>query len=169
MKKLTQKEEQGKKQRELFSKCVFLLNRETPIYSLQYLILSFGGSFATEEDQEYLQTNKVTHHVIDRPMVGKLDSTKEYVQPQWVVDSINNLFQLPTQAYRAGVPPPPHLSPFVENSKEGYLPTRQKEINQLKGEVVEDEIEFESDSESEQEEVPVVVAPKPVVTRQANK
>jgi len=34
MKKLTQKEEQIKKQREVFSKCVFLLNRETPIYSL---------------------------------------------------------------------------------------------------------------------------------------
>ena len=31
MKKLTQKEEQNKKQRELFSRCVFLLNRETPI------------------------------------------------------------------------------------------------------------------------------------------
>ena len=81
MKKLTQKEEYNKKQRELFSKCVFLLNRETPIYSLQYLVLSFGGSFATEDDQEYLKDHRVTHHVIDRPLTGKLDSTKEYVQP----------------------------------------------------------------------------------------
>ena len=31
MKKLTQKEEHNKKQSELFSRCVFLLNRETPI------------------------------------------------------------------------------------------------------------------------------------------
>lgn len=34
MKKLTSKEEQSKKQRQLLSKCVFLLNRETPIYIL---------------------------------------------------------------------------------------------------------------------------------------
>jgi hypothetical protein len=34
------------------------------------------------------------------------------------------------------VAPPPHLSPFVENEKEGYVPSRQKEINSLKGEVV---------------------------------
>jgi hypothetical protein len=82
MQLLNQKEEQIKKQRELFNKCTFLLNRETPIYILQYLILSFGGSYATEEDVEYLKTHKVTHHVIDRPIAGvKLDSTKEYVQP----------------------------------------------------------------------------------------
>jgi len=79
MKKLTQKEEQTKKQHNLFSKCVFLLNRETPIYILQHLILSFGGSFATEEDEDYLAKHKVTHNVVDRPLSGKLDSTKEYV------------------------------------------------------------------------------------------
>lgn len=49
MKKLSLKEETIKKQRDLFSHCVFLLNRETPIYSLQYLILSFGGAFITQE------------------------------------------------------------------------------------------------------------------------
>jgi hypothetical protein len=81
MKKLTQKEESGKKQREIFSKAVFLLHRETPIYILQHLILSFGGFFLTEEDQDLQTNHKVTHHVVDRPIVGKLDSTKEYVQP----------------------------------------------------------------------------------------
>ena len=124
MQMLNQKEEQMKRQRELFSKCTFLLNRETPIYILQHLILSFGGSYATEEDQDFLKTHKVTHHVIDRPLAGKLDSTMEYVQPQWLADSLNNLLLLPTQGYRPGVAPPPHLSPFVDNSKEGYVPTR---------------------------------------------
>ena len=71
MKKLTQKEEHGRRQKELFSKCVFLLNRETPISILQHYILSFGGVFVTDEDD---QTKlKVTHHVVDRPIVGKLD------------------------------------------------------------------------------------------------
>ena len=80
MKKLNQKEDQNKKQRQLFNKCVFLLNRETPIYILQHLILSFGGSFVTDEDLDSTKT-KITHHVIDRPLNGKLDSTKEYIQP----------------------------------------------------------------------------------------
>lgn len=167
MQLLNQKEEQIKRQRELFNKCTFLLNRETPIYILQYLILSFGGSYATEEDVEYLKTHKVTHHVIDRPLAGaKLDSTKEYVQPQWIADSLNNLFLLPTQTYRPGQAPPPHLSPFVDNSKEGYVPTRQKEINQLKGEIVESEEEEENDDVAEE---PVQVSNKaevkPVVAK----
>ena len=81
MKKLTKKEEVSKKQRELFKQCVFLLNRETPIYSLQYLILSFGGVFATENDADILAKVKVTHHVLDRPLLGKMQTNREYVQP----------------------------------------------------------------------------------------
>jgi pescadillo len=96
MKKLTKKEETIKKQRELFQQCVFFLNRETPIYSLQYLILSFGGIFATEDDEELLKKYKITHHVLDRPLTGKLEPKIEYIQPQWVIDSLNNLYLLPT-------------------------------------------------------------------------
>ena len=128
---------------------MFLLQRETPIYILQYLILSFGGLYVTEEDKDV--SVKITHQVIDRPMVGKLDSTREYVQPQWIVDSLNNLFLLPTQPYRAGVPPPPHMSPFIDDSKEGYVPTRQKEINALKGEVVDDDEELSDESSGDEQ------------------
>lgn len=158
MKKLTQKEDHLRKQRSLYSKCVFLLNRETPIYSLQYLILSFGGAFVTDEDESYLKKHKITHHVIDRPLLGQQDSTREYVQPQWVVDSLNSLFLLPNAPYRPGVAPPPHLSPFIDNSKEGYVPTRQREINQLKGEDIED-VDEEEAEESEEEQVVQPVLP----------
>jgi pescadillo protein len=125
---------------------------------LQYLILSFGGFYVTEEDKDH--TLKITHQVVDRPMVGKLDSTREYVQPQWIVDSLNNLFLLPTQPYRPGVPPPPHLSPFTDDSKEGYLPTRLKEIHALKGEVVDEDEEMSGDESSgdEQKQTPLVAA-----------
>jgi pescadillo protein len=78
----------------------------------------------TEEDLAQDSKVKITHQIVDRPMVNKLDATREYVQPQWIVDSINNLFLLPTQPYRPGVPPPAHLSPFIDDSKEGYIPTR---------------------------------------------
>jgi hypothetical protein len=78
MKKLTKKENEVQKQRQLFSKCTFLLNREVPTYSLQYVILSFGGHFTTNEDT----TDKVTHHIIDRPLAGvKTEANREYLQP----------------------------------------------------------------------------------------
>lgn len=79
MKNLNRKEENAKRSRELFTKCVFFLNRETPIFSLQYLILSFGGVFATEDDEEFLKKNKITHHVLDRPTLGKQQANREYV------------------------------------------------------------------------------------------
>lgn len=124
---------------------------------MQYLILSFGGMYVTEEDKDH--GLKITHQVVDRPMVGKLDSTREYVQPQWIVDSVNSLFLLPTQPYRAGVPPPPHLSPFIDNSKEGYIPTRLKEINALKGEIVDEEMSGEDEESSGDEQNQTPLAP----------
>lgn len=56
-----------------------MLSRETPIYYLQYLILSFGGQFYTDEAQVPEDTT-ITHHVMDRPLPQKLESV-EYVQP----------------------------------------------------------------------------------------
>jgi pescadillo protein len=51
---------------------------------------------------------------------------------------------LPTSQYKPGVPPPAHLSPFIDNEKEGYVPLRQKEIMHLKGE---DVVESEEDED----------------------
>ena len=78
MQELTKKHELMKKQRKLFSKCVFLFNREVPIYALQYLVLSFGGSFYTQDDEQ--RKAKITHHVMDRPLKTKVKDT-EYIQP----------------------------------------------------------------------------------------
>ena len=71
MQELTKKQEALKRQRKLFSKCTFLLNRETPIYCLQYLVLSFGGNYLTLDDLEANQDLKYTHHVLDRPLASK--------------------------------------------------------------------------------------------------
>lgn len=92
---LTKKHEALRRRRKLFSKCVFLMNREVPIYSLQYLSMSFGGTFITLDDLDTNPKLKYTHHVIDRPLKVK-KSNVEYVQPQYLVDSLNNLFLLPT-------------------------------------------------------------------------
>jgi len=57
---------------------VFLLNREAPIYSLQHLILSFGGTYYIQDDIEANPNLKYTHHVIDRLQVAK-KANIEYV------------------------------------------------------------------------------------------
>lgn len=102
--------EQAKLQRRLLQNHVFLLGRETPIYILQHLILSFGGDFVLQDDlpedeKEAAKVMKrVTHVCMDRPpAVGSLDKSKEYVQPQYIIDSLNNLFLLPTKPYMPGV------------------------------------------------------------------
>lgn len=85
---------------------------------------------------------------MDRPLPSKLKQV-EYVQPQYIVDSLNNLHLLPTAPYKPGIPPPAHLSPFVDGVKEGYQPKREQEIALLKGEQV---IEEESSSDENEEE-----------------
>lgn len=96
---LNKKHEQMRRQRKLFSKCTFLFNREVPVYSLQYLVLSFGGNYLTLDD---LDENpdvkiKITHHVMDRGLPSRKENNREYVQPQYIIDSLNNLFLLPPQ------------------------------------------------------------------------
>ena len=98
-----------------------MLGRETPIYYLQYLILSFGGQFYTSKD-EVPEGVTVTHVVMDRPLPSNQKSEAEHVQPQYLADCANNLMLLPTAPYKPGVPPPAHLSPFVDGKKEGYMP-----------------------------------------------
>ena len=104
MQQLKRRQEASKKKRNLFGNCLFLLGRETPIYLLQYLILSFGGSYVLqdelpEEEKALAQVmKKVTHVCIDRP-IKSTEKGKEYVQPQYILDSINNLFLLPTKPY----------------------------------------------------------------------
>jgi hypothetical protein len=95
MLELTKKHEQLKRQRKLFSKCSFLLNRETPVFCLQYVILSFGGKFYLQDDIDTHPDLKITHHVMDRPLASK-KANVEYIQPQYIIDSLNNLFLLPT-------------------------------------------------------------------------
>ena len=80
--------EAAKNKKKLLSNFVFLLGRETPIYVLQSIILSFGGDFILqdelpEDEKEAAKVMKrVTHVCMDRPLpAGTQDKSKEYVQP----------------------------------------------------------------------------------------
>jgi len=77
----------------MLANSVFQLGRESPTYILQYLILSFGGSFILQDQIDDMEGDeaaafykKVTHVVMDRPLQAALlakpdNKSKEFVQP----------------------------------------------------------------------------------------
>ena len=94
---------------------------------------------------------KVTHLCMDRP-IKSTEKGKEYVQPQYILDSVNNLFLLPTKPYVPGIPAPAHLSPFIDNAETGYIPDRQREINSLAGIETAANVEEMSSDENDENE-----------------
>ncbi len=79
--------------------------------------------------------NTILHHsiqLVDRPaIVGPPKEGREYVQPQWVFDSINFRVLAPCAPYAPGAKPPPHVSPFVDDVEEGYVPDYAEELRRL--------------------------------------
>ncbi|CAG8727441.1 3660_t:CDS:2 [Cetraspora pellucida] len=117
----------------LFSKCIFYLSREVPRYSLEFIIRAFGGQVGWDDtvgvgspfkdDDE-----RITHHIIDRPIIKSISLSRVYVQPQWVYDCINARKLLLTKQYRPGHELPPHMSPFVEHKEGDYEPEIENEF-----------------------------------------
>ncbi|CAM6103012.1 unnamed protein product [Calypogeia fissa] len=110
--------------RDLFKGLKFFLAREVPRESLLFVIRCFGGAVSWDGEGSPLEETdeSITHQIVDRPNIGHQSVTREYVQPQWVYDSLNARVLLPVDAYLYGKIPPPHLSPFVDNEAEGYIP-----------------------------------------------
>ncbi|KAL1521139.1 hypothetical protein AB1Y20_022693 [Prymnesium parvum] len=110
--------------RSLFAKCVIFCGRETPVASLELLVLACGGRVGWEGEVSPFgaEDPTITHQVMDRPQIpGTPVASREYVQPQWVFDCINARSLLPPQRYKPGVKCPAHLSPFQDGA-EGYVP-----------------------------------------------
>lgn len=129
-----EEEEEGEREKMLFDGMVFFLSRETPMESLAFVIKSFGGSVGWEGEGSKFKADDaaITHHVVDRPAIKTVVSGREYVQPQWVYDSINFDTLLPVDLYSVGKKLPPHLSPFVDDEAEGYKPDYAKFVESLK-------------------------------------
>ena len=132
--------------RGLFQGLTFFLSREVPRGYLEVVILAFGGQVGWENDDSpfSMKDASITHHIVDRPRLPNdykdLPKSREYIQPQWVLDSANFSFLLPISRYAVGSTLPPHLSPWVDDEEEGYKPAYAEEIERMKnGETIDDE------------------------------
>lgn len=123
--------------RRLFAGLKFGLNREVPFEPFEFVIRAAGGAVVREslEQPQLLQDSSITHHLIDRPTVPNRIAQREYIQPQWVVDAFNVRALLPATPYAPGTPAPPHLSPFVDDEKEGYVPKQRLLLQQWAGQL----------------------------------
>ncbi|KAK4363164.1 hypothetical protein RND71_018405 [Anisodus tanguticus] len=109
------------------------LSREVPRESLLFVIPAFGGIVSWDgEGAPFKETDQtITHQIVDRPTQGHKFLSREYVQPQWIYDCVNARILLPVEEYVVGRVPPPHLSPFVDNEAEGYVPEYAETIKRL--------------------------------------
>lgn len=123
-----------KSEKSLFSGLCFFLSREVPAACLELVLRSHGATLGWEGEGSPFdeQSERITHHIMDRPHQGHRYFNREYVQPQWVFDSVNNGMLLPLARYVPGAELPPHLSPFVNDDHEGYTPEYRKELEKLK-------------------------------------
>jgi pescadillo protein len=131
------------KRKNLFSGLTFFISREVPKGYLELICLAYGGSVGWEGNDSPISVKdpSITHHIVDRPKLpssfNDLPKSREFVQPQWILDSANFHFLLPTSRYAVGAELPPHLSPWVDDEEEGYKPAYAEEIEMIKnGQVI---------------------------------
>eukprot|EP01056_Protomagalhaensia_sp_Gyna25_P000447 Protomagalhaensia_sp_Gyna_25__446@NODE_120_length_5101_cov_30_677993_g94_i0_p2_GENE_NODE_120_length_5101_cov_30_677993_g94_i0NODE_120_length_5101_cov_30_677993_g94_i0_p2_ORF_typecomplete_len491_score93_62Pescadillo_N/PF06732_11/7_7e88Pescadillo_N/PF06732_11/9_1e03BRCT_2/PF16589_5/1_1e06_NODE_120_length_5101_cov_30_677993_g94_i0401512 len=141
---------EDEQRRSMFTTQVVYVARETPIKHLVYClkaggcrVAGFDESLQNQDDPlspVSAEDESITHHVVDRP-VEAMDwlgdkvtaSVRAFIQPQWILDSFNIGKTLPTSPYAPGVPPPAHLSPFVDDKKEGYVPEERVVLSEWAG------------------------------------
>lgn len=139
----------------LFKGLRIFINREVPREPLVFIIRCFGGKVSWDksifvgatfdEDDE-----TITHQIMDRPMMtDKKYMSRDYVQPQWIFDSVNRRKLLPTNKYFLGVTLPPHLSPFVNLKDDDYIPPEEKA---LRDPALMEKLEGASDAEEDSED-----------------
>ncbi len=123
------------KQAAVFKGMTFLVSREVPLEPVAFVIRCGGGiavgeSFITPAQAS---SDKFTHQIVDRPGLAAFLPSRSYVQPQWVFDSFNEAHALPVEPYAVGAKLPPHLSPFVNDEKAGYVPEQRNVLRRWVG------------------------------------
>jgi len=120
--------------RSLFEGCKIFLSREVPRTSLEFVITCFGGEVSWEGDDAPFPVtlHSITHQIVDRSIQQGEYISRDYVQPQWVYDCVNEQLLLPVSDYLPTATLPPHLSPFVEYTEDSYVPARHTSLVELK-------------------------------------
>lgn len=160
VKAMKEKAAEVRKLRNLFKGLKIFINREVPREPLVFLIRCLGGKvswdrllFAGASFDETDET--ITHQIIDRPTISSQYISRDYVQPQWVFDCVNQRTLLPTNKYFVGAVLPPHLSPFVDpNREEVYIPPEEKAIRDPSAIETHVPSSDDEDAEVEDEDVP---------------
>ncbi|PJF19537.1 Pescadillo-like protein [Paramicrosporidium saccamoebae] len=132
----------------LSGKKIFV-SREVPRKALCFVLQCLGAtaSFSQEDGTCPIQEDdpSLTHQIVDRPFLSKMFVEREYLQPQWVFDSLNTASLVDMTDYRLGATLPPHLSPFTSTEEDDLT------------------------DESEDETAEAVTADAPIVTKPAKK
>jgi pescadillo len=128
----------------LFAGMIILLAREVPQDSLEFVCRCAGAKVMRQSQlsDEDIKSIPFTHHIVDRVKPKPFIPNRHYVQPQWVYDSFNTRALLPFEPYVPGASLPPHLSPFVDDYKEGYVP-KQREILKRWGSAANQDVELD--------------------------
>lgn len=135
IKQMKEEAAQVRKLKQIFKGLKFFINREVPREPLVFIIRCFGGKVSWDSTLFAGATfgesdESITHHIVDRPQIGKQYISRDYVQPQFVFDCVNQKCLLPTNKYFLGAVLPPHLSPFVDpNREEVYIPPEERALH----------------------------------------
>ncbi|XP_063359305.1 pescadillo homolog [Cydia amplana] len=151
--------EKVKKLKTMFKGLKFFINREVPREPLVFLIRCFGGEVSWDRNMfvgaTFDETDEsINYQIVDRPSMDKQFLSRYYIQPQWVFDSVNARTLLPINKYLMGAVLPPHLSPFVDKTKDQvYIPPEQRALNdpefKPQNEASDEDIEEASDEDKE--------------------
>jgi pescadillo protein len=120
----------------LLSNCKVFLSREAPRDLFEFVLRCMGARVGWEGDFSPFPENDegISIQIVDREFQRKRYFGRDYVQPQWLIDSLNNCVLLPMSEYAPGCVLPAHLSPFVNDRAEGYIPERAAQLSLLRGE-----------------------------------
>ncbi|XP_063531033.1 pescadillo homolog [Cydia strobilella] len=150
--------EKVKKLKTMFKGLKFFINREVPREPLVFLIRCFGGEVSWDRNMFVGATfdesdESINYQIVDRPSMDKQFLSRYYIQPQWVFDSVNARILLPINKYLIGAVLPPHLSPFVDKTKDQvYIPPEQRALNDPEFKPQNDEASDEDIAEASDED-----------------